>query len=96
MRDILVDLSERANMIEQEIEHENSRFEQLIRRLKSEQDRRIEDLKNQLQAVRRLAEIASWQYNVRAALLLSSTVAGAIERSVASTVREFCPNLSGN
>jgi predicted RNase H-like nuclease (RuvC/YqgF family) len=90
MRDILGDLRERLNMIEREIEFEDSRFEQLMRRLKSEQDRRIEDMKNQLQAVRRLTEIASWQYNVRAALLLSSTVAGAIENSVASTVREFC------
>jgi predicted RNase H-like nuclease (RuvC/YqgF family) len=90
MRDILGDLRERANMIEREIERENSRFEQLMRRLKSEQGRRVEDLKNQLQAVRRLTEIATWQYNVRAALLLSSTVAGTVERSFASTVREFC------
>jgi hypothetical protein len=50
MRSILGDLQDRVDMIKQEINDENHRFEQLMLRVKREQHHGIEDLKGQLYA----------------------------------------------
>ena len=62
-------------------------------RVKREQHHRIEDLKGQLYAVNRLIQMAIWQRDVRAVLKLSTAVVGAVEGSVASTVRRFSGRL---
>jgi hypothetical protein len=90
MRNILGDLEERASIVSQEIDDENRRFERLMLRVKREQQDRIEELKGQLYAVRRLIQVATWQHDVRAVLKLSTAVVGAVEGSVASTIRQFC------
>ena len=48
MRGILGDLQDRVDMIKQEINDENHRFEHLMLRVKREQHHGIEDLKGQL------------------------------------------------
>ena len=81
MRDIRGDLQNRAYMVQHQINAEHARFEMLILKLKTEQDRRLEPLKAELRAVNKLADVAAWQYNVRAALTLSTAVAAAGETS---------------
>jgi hypothetical protein len=90
MRNILGDLQDRVNLITQEINDEKHRFEQLMLQVKRERHNRIEDLKGQLYAVNRLIQVATWQHDIRAVLKLSTAVVGAVEGSVASTVRRFC------
>jgi len=71
-------------MVQHQINAEHARFEMLILQLKTEQDRRLEPLKAQLRAVNKLIDVAAWQYNVRAALTLSTAVAAAAETSAAT------------
>jgi len=86
MRDIRGDLQDRAYMVQNQINAEHAQFEMLVLQLKAEQDRRLEPLKAQLRAVNKLADVATWQYTVRAALTLSNAVAAAAETSAAATV----------
>ena len=86
MRDIRGELQDRAFMVQHQINAEHAQFETLISQLKMEQDRRLEPLKAQLRAANKLIDIAAWQYNVRAALTLSTSVAAAAEASAAATV----------
>jgi hypothetical protein len=71
-------------MVQHQINAEHARFEMLILKLKTEQDRRLEPLKAELRAVNKLTDVAAWQYNVRAALTLSTAVAAAAETSAAT------------
>jgi hypothetical protein len=68
-------------MVQHQINAEHAQFEMLILKLKTEQDRRLEPLKAELRAVNKLTDVAAWQYNVRAALTLSTAVAAAGETS---------------
>ena len=68
MRDIRGDLRERAKLIEQAIIIEENRCKKLIDQLKRERDGKLQNLKIQLEAVNRLAEVAAWQYAARAAV----------------------------
>jgi len=71
-------------MVQHQINAEHAQFEMLVLQLKTEQDRRLEPLKAQLRAVNKLTDVAAWQYNVRAALTLSTAVAAAAETSAAT------------
>ena len=81
MRDIRGDLQDRAYMVQHQINAEHAQFEMLVLQLKTEQDRRLEPLKAQLRAASKLIDVATWQYNVRAALTLATAVAAAAETS---------------
>jgi hypothetical protein len=87
MRDIRGDLQDRAYLVQHQINDEHAQFETLISQLKTGQDRRLEPLKAQLRAVNKLIDVAAWQYNVRAALTLSTAVAAAAETSAATVGR---------
>jgi hypothetical protein len=69
MRDIRGDLGDRAFMIQRQINAEHAQFETLIVQLKTGQKRRLEPLKAQLRAVKKLIDIAAWQYNLRLSAL---------------------------
>ena len=77
MRDIRGDLQERANIVEHKIDAEHARYEMLLERLNREQDSGLEDLRGQLRAVNRLVEVATWQHNLRTAVLLATATATA-------------------
>ena len=64
MRDIRGDLQDRVDMIEQQIHLENARLEQLILRLKAEQDHKVEHLRAHLRLANKLLEFMDWQHNV--------------------------------
>ena len=89
MRDIRGDLQDRAYMVQHQINAEHARFKTLVLQLKTEQDRRLEPLKAQLRAVNKLTDVAAWQYNVRAALTLSTAVAAAAETSAVACAGLF-------
>jgi peptidoglycan hydrolase CwlO-like protein len=67
MRDIRGDLQDRAEALERELTAAQARFDELMLRLKQEHDDRLDDLKNELDAVklligleqRRLAGVAN-------------------------------------
>ena len=82
LRDIRGDLRDRANVVEQQISAENVRFEQLILHLKAEQDRRVEHLTAQLQVVNKLLGFATWQHNIRSALVGAIKVAEVAEAAI--------------
>ncbi len=54
MRDIRSDLHDRAEALDRELKAAQSRFDELMVRLKQEHDGRLEDLKNELDAVKLL------------------------------------------
>ena len=54
MRDIRGDLQDRAEALERELKAAQSRFDELMVRLKEEHDDRLDDLKNELDAVKLL------------------------------------------
>jgi hypothetical protein len=82
LRDIRGDLRARANVVEQQISAENLRFEQLIWHLKAEQDRTVEHMTAQLQLVNKLLGFATWQHNVRSALVGAIKVAEVAEAAI--------------
>ena len=57
MRDIRGDLQDRANLLEEQIGAHEAQFEKLIEQLKREHDLRLEDLKTELEAVKRLMDV---------------------------------------
>jgi septum formation inhibitor MinC len=54
MRDIRGDLQDRAEALERELKAAQTRFDELMVRLKQEHDGRLEDLNNELDAVKLL------------------------------------------
>jgi hypothetical protein len=82
LRDIRGDLQDRANVVEQQISAENVQFEQLILQLKAEQDARVEHLRAQLQLVNKLLGFATWQHDVRSALVRAIKVAEVAEAAI--------------
>ena len=79
MRDIRGDLQERANIVERKIHAEHARYEMLLEQLNREQDSILRDLGAKLQAVNRLVEMATWQHNLRSAVLLATAAATATQ-----------------
>jgi hypothetical protein len=77
MRDIRGDLRERAKLIERAIITEENRCKRLVDQLKRERDGKLQNLKVQLEAVNRLAEVAAWQYAARVAVAAAIRTAGA-------------------
>ena len=57
MRDIREDLQERVELIKQQINAEQSRFEKLLKQLSSEQDSKVRYVKAELETVKRVIEI---------------------------------------
>jgi hypothetical protein len=96
MRDIRGDLQERGNIVEQEINAEHARFEMLLVRLKREQDSTLADLRAQLQAVKRLVEVANWQHNLRAAVLLAAAAVSATEVSAKKPLTPRTSSISSS
>ena len=72
MRDIREDLQERVELVKQQINAEQSRFEKLLKQLSSEQDSKVRYVKAELETVKRVIEIEhrAWQHNVRLGQLL--------------------------
>jgi hypothetical protein len=57
MRDIREDLQERVELVKQQINAEQNRFEKLLKQLSSEQDSKVRYVKAELETVRRVIEI---------------------------------------
>jgi hypothetical protein len=83
-------------MVEEQINVEHARFEKLIEQLNRERERKLEDLKVQLQAVNRLLEVATWQHNVSAAVALADAAVAAAEVSANTTARLFYQSAPGH
>ena len=81
MRDIRSDLQERADMLQQRIDAEDTQFETLLLQLKTEHSSRVDTLKVQLGAVNKLLGFAAWHHNVRTVLLVGIAGAAAAELS---------------
>ena len=81
MRDIRGDLQDRVDMFEQQISLENTRFERMILRLKTEQDDKIEHLRAQLRLAHKLLEFMGWHHDVCATL--TARIAAAEEAEIA-------------
>ena len=71
MRDIREDLQERVELVKQQINAEQNRFEKLLKQLSSEQDSKVRYVKAELETVKRVIEIEhrAWQHNVRGTAL---------------------------
>jgi hypothetical protein len=89
MRDIRSDLQDRVNLVRQQIRAEQAQFEVLTAQLKREHDRRLEDLRAQLQAVTRLLQFATWHHDVRMAVARALALAATAEISAATAARQF-------
>ena len=57
MRDIREDLQERVDLVKQQINAEQNRFEKLLKQLSSEQDSKVRYVKAELETVKRVIEI---------------------------------------
>ena len=57
MRDIREDLQERVELVKQQINAEQNRFEKLLKQLSSEQDSKVRYVKAELETVKRVIEI---------------------------------------
>jgi hypothetical protein len=57
MRDIREDLQERVELVKQQLNAEQNRFEKLLKQLSSEQDNKVHYVKAELETVRRVIEI---------------------------------------
>jgi hypothetical protein len=82
MRDIRVDLQDRAHSLAQKISAENARFESLVSQLKAQQDSKLEHLRAQLRLANKLLEFTVWQGKVRAELAARIAVAEAAENLI--------------
>ena len=67
MRDIRGDLQDRAALLEEQINAQESQFDQLYEQLKQEHQTRLEDLKAELEAVNRLMELERRRLDASAA-----------------------------
>ena len=67
MRDIRGDLQDRAALLEEQINAQESQFDQLYEQLKREHETRLEDLKAELEAVNRLMELERRRLDASAA-----------------------------
>ena len=57
MRDIRIDLQERARLIEEQISASYAQFEKMIEQLQSERESRVSELKSELAALSKLMEV---------------------------------------
>ena len=57
MRDIREDLQERVELVKQQINAEQNRFEKLLKQLSSEQDGKVRYVKAELETVKEFIEI---------------------------------------
>lgn len=57
MRDIREDLQERVELVKQQINAEQNRFEKLLKQLSSEQDSKVRYVKAELETVKSVIEI---------------------------------------
>lgn len=57
MRDIREDLQERLELVKQQINAEQNRFEKLLKQSSSEQDSKVRYVKAELETVKRVIEI---------------------------------------
>lgn len=93
MRDILVDLRDRAHFLEQELHAENTRFHQMVSQLKAERDSALEHLEAQLLLANKLIEFTAWHHKVRTVLAAHIAVAEVAEDSIARSLQagvELC------
>jgi hypothetical protein len=90
MRDILVDLRDRANFLEQEIHAENTQFDQMVSQLKADRDSALEHLGAQLLLANKLLEFTAWHHRVRTVLAAHIAVAEVAENSIARSGAELC------
>ena len=65
MREICSDLTERANLIEREIEIERARFDMRVAQRRKDQESKLQDLRAQLGAVNRLLSFFLRTVNMR-------------------------------
>ena len=78
MRDIREDLQERIELVKQQINAEQNRFEKLLKQLSSEQDSKVRYVKAELETVKRVNRdrtSTAWQHNVRLGTALAPLAA---------------------
>jgi hypothetical protein len=86
MRDICADLRDRANLVVQQINSENIRFESLIAQLRAEHDNSLGHLRAQLRLANKLLEFTVWQSEMRAALAARIAVAEEAENLIKNSI----------
>jgi hypothetical protein len=79
MRDIRIDLQDRANWIRQQIRAEQAQFELLTTQLEKQQSDQVEGLRVQLETVTRFLQYANWHHEVHIAIARALALAATAE-----------------
>jgi hypothetical protein len=91
MRDIRIDLQDRADSVAQQICAENARFANLVSQFESEQNSKLGHLRAQLHLANKLIEFTVWHDNLRAELRTRIGVAAAVENIITMSGRSALP-----
>ena len=91
MRDIRIDLQDRADAVAQQICAENARFANLVSQFESEQNSKLRHLRAQLRLANKLIEFTVWHDNLRAELSKRICVADAVENIIKTSGRSAIP-----
>jgi hypothetical protein len=91
MRDIRIDLQDRADAVAQQICAENARFANLVSQFESEQNSKLRHLRAQLRLANKLIEFTVWHDNLRAELSTRICVADAVENIIKMSGRSAIP-----
>jgi hypothetical protein len=82
MRDIRIDLQDRADTVAHQINAENARFANLISLIESEQSSKLMHLRAQLRLANKLIEFMSWHENLRVELTRRISAAETVENII--------------
>ncbi len=87
MRDILVDLQDRAQKLAQEIRAEHARFYGLVAELRAKQDERLETMRAELLLANKLLDFAAWHDRIKASLAAQIAVTELAEDEIKKSYR---------
>lgn len=65
MRDIRAELSERARLLQREIDAAQAHYDRLVAEAKQERDRKVAHLRAQIQALHRIEAMAEWHQSLK-------------------------------
>lgn len=82
MRDIRIDLQDRADILAHQISAENARFAGLVSQIESEQNSKLTHLKAQLRLANKLIAFMSWHENLRVELTRRISAAETVENII--------------
>ena len=82
MRDIRIDLQDRADTVAHQINAENARFASLVSQIESEQNSKLTHLRAQLCLAHKLIEFMCWHENLRVELTRRISAAETVENII--------------